>query len=127
MSRALRASIAGAALVCLLGTAPACWAEDQEVAVEAPAAKPIVQSPFGNKAIEIGALAKQRGGTDPGPLSEMKLNGVVSDNRASNLTTGNNVISDGAFAGINGVPLVVQNSGNNVLIQSATIINVQIK
>jgi hypothetical protein len=92
-----------------------------------PAATAEVKNPLGAKVVDINALAKQRGGTDPGTLSDMKLNGVVSNNSASNLTTGNNSISDGAFAGMSGVPLVVQNSGNNVLIQSATIINVQVK
>ncbi len=86
-----------------------------------------LQSLFAEKVLDQKALAKQRGGTDPGVLNDMKLNGVVSDNRASNLTTGNNAITDGAFSGVSGVPLVVQNSGNNVLIQSATIINVQVK
>ena len=84
-------------------------------------------NPLGARVLDAKALAKQRGGTDPGTVSDMKLNGVVGSNNASNLTTGNNVISDGAFTGVNGVPLVVQNSGNNVLIQSATIINVQVK
>ena len=38
---------------------------------------------------------------------------------------GYNTIADGAFTGAVGVPMVIQNSGNNVLIQNATIINVQ--
>lgn len=93
-----------------------------------PAAAPIgAGNPLGAKVLDATALARQRGGTDPGTLSDMKLNGVVGSNNASNLTTGNNAITDGAFTGVNGVPLVVQNSGNNVLIQSATIINVQLK
>jgi hypothetical protein len=57
----------------------------------------------------------------------MLLKGVVADNRASNLTTGNNVIAEGSFSGMVGLPLVVQNSGNGVLIQNATIINLQVK
>lgn len=82
---------------------------------------------LGARAVDSRALAEQRGGSDAASLSDMKLNGVVTDNRASNLTTGNNIITDGALAGVSGVPLVVQNSGNNVLIQNATIINVQLK
>lgn len=88
---------------------------------------PELRAPFAARRVDADALAKQRGGTDPGTLSDMKLNGVVANNSASNLSTGSNAITDGAFAGVNGVPLVVQNSGNNVLIQSATIINVQVK
>ena len=38
-----------------------------------------------------------------------------------------NTVSSGAFAGTAGLPMVIQNSGNNVLIQNATIVNVQIK
>ena len=86
-----------------------------------------VPSPLGLKVLDSSALAKHRGGSDAQVINDMKLSGVVSDNRASNLTTGNNAITDGAFAGLSGVPLVVQNTGNNVLIQSATIVNVQVK
>lgn len=118
--------IAGFALLgSLISAAPAV--ADEEIAATAALANPPLQSAFGVKVLDQKVLAKQRGGTDPGVLSDMKLNGVVSDNRASNLVTGNNAITDGALNGVSGVPLVVQNSGNNVLIQSATIINVQVK
>lgn len=82
-------------------------------------------NPLGAKPLDGAVLARQRGGSDM--FSEMKLKGVVADNHASQLTTGGNWITDGAFANANGVPVVVQNSGNNVLIQSATIVNVQLK
>ena len=52
---------------------------------------------------------------------------MVANNSASNITTGTNVISEGAFSNSVGLPTVIQNSGNNVLIQNATIVNVQIK
>ena len=71
------------------------------------------------------ALASQRGGADT--LSDMKLNGVVANNQAVSVSTGSNLVSDGAFSGASGLPMVVQNSGNNVLIQNATIVNVQMK
>ena len=120
------AAAIGVALACAVLT-PQVACADEVVQKEAVVAPQVVKSPFGPAALNLESLAKQRGGTDPGPLSDMKLNGVVSDNRASNLVTGNNSIADGALAGVSGVPLVVQNSGNNVLIQSATIINVQVK
>lgn len=51
----------------------------------------------------------------------------MRDNQAYNLTTGGNLISEGAFAGSSGFATVIQNSGNNVLIQNSTIVNVQFK
>ena len=71
------------------------------------------------------ALDARRGGTEV--VNDMKLNGVVSDNQAYNLITGGNSISEGSFAGSSGMPTVIQNSGNNVLIQNATIVNVQVQ
>lgn len=81
--------------------------------------------PFAGVPIESRTLAARRGGD--GVLNQNRLKGVVADNSASNLTTGSNVISEGAFAGASGLPTVIQNSGNNVLIQNSTIVNVQVK
>jgi hypothetical protein len=82
-------------------------------------------NPLGIKPVDSKVLAARRGRADV--VNDMLLKGVVADNRASNLTTGSNTISDGSFSGLVGLPLVVQNSGNGVLIQNATIINVQVK
>ena len=82
-------------------------------------------NPLGIKPVEAKALAARRGRADV--VNDMLLKGVVADNKASNLTTGSNIITDGSFSGMVGLPLVVQNSGNGVLIQNATIINVQVK
>jgi hypothetical protein len=90
----------------------------EKAAVERP-------NPLGVKPVDTKALSVRRGKADV--VNDMLLKGVVADNRASNLTTGNNVIADGSFTGMVGLPLVVQNSGNGVLIQNATIINVQVK
>lgn len=69
-------------------------------------------------------LARLRGGTDT-PWSDMRLNGTVGNNTATNVVTGSNIISEGAFSNASGLPMVIQNSGANVLIQNATIVNVQ--
>jgi hypothetical protein len=65
-----------------------------------------------------------RGGFDV-VKNDMQLNGVVANNSASDIATGSNFISSGSFANSTGFPTVVQNSGSNVLIQNATIINLQ--
>lgn len=70
-------------------------------------------------------LSGRRGGAST--QNDMRLDGVVGSNEATNVVTGSNTVSSGAFAGTAGLPMVIQNSGNNVLIQNATIVNVQIK
>jgi hypothetical protein len=71
-------------------------------------------------------LAQMRGGSDA-PWSEMKLAGTVASNSAVNVVTGANIVTEGSFSNASGLPMVIQNSGANVLIQNATIINVQFK
>ena len=81
---------------------------------------------FGNAAVDSENLAISRGGADFN-LFDVKNDGIVSDNQASNLTTGSNWVTAGSFAGASGFSTVVQNSGNNVLIQNSTVINLQVK
>jgi hypothetical protein len=82
-------------------------------------------NPFGSQPVSNKTLNARRGGERV--FNDAELKGVVTNNVASNLTTGMNVISEGAFSGSSGLPLIVQNSGNNVLIQNSTIVNVQLK
>jgi hypothetical protein len=72
-----------------------------------------------------GPLAQQRGGTDTS--NDARLDGSVAANTAVNVVTGTNSIDAGSFANMAGIPVVIQNSGANVLIQNATIINLQLK
>ena len=85
-----------------------------EIAVPAAAALATAPNPLGIKPLDSQSLAARRGGSLT--LNDMKLKGVVADNSAINVVTGGNVISDGALAGSAGLPTVIQNSGNNVLI-----------
>lgn len=71
-------------------------------------------------------LAGQRGGADT-HINENNASAVVRDNVATNLSTGNNSIHGDSFSGMSGVPMVVQNSGNNVVIQNSTILNLQLQ
>lgn len=67
-----------------------------------------------------------KGGVDYLTLNGMNLKGELSGNEANNTVTGYNVIDSGAFANAVGINSVIQNTGNNVLIQDATIVNVTI-
>jgi hypothetical protein len=77
------------------------------------------------KRIDAGSLGRVRGGTEVVP--ESTLVGTVANNQAVNVSAGANIITGGAFAGASGVPVVIQNSGSNVLIQSSTVITVNLK
>lgn len=80
-------------------------------------------------ALDGTLLEQQRGGSDlgtPVPVSSILSNGVVGDNRATDVVTGSNVIRDGAFTSASGIPVVIQNTGANVLIQNSTIVNLQL-
>jgi hypothetical protein len=71
-------------------------------------------------------LAAQRGGQGV-QLSEIKARSIVSENTAHHLTTGNNTITESAFGHTSGMPMVIQNSGNNVSIQNSTVLNLQLR
>jgi len=81
---------------------------------------------FGSVAVDSQDLDISRGGAEV-TLNDLKNDGLVSQNQASNLVTGSNFVTDGSFAGAAGFSTVVQNSGNNVLIQNATIINLRVQ
>ncbi len=103
---------------------PAAQAEPDEA--PAPVAAPAARL-FGGATLDAARLERQRGGASTHVFNDMQLDGVVADNRAVDVVTGGNAISTGALSGASGLPLIVQNSGNNVLIQNATIVNVQLR
>lgn len=77
-------------------------------------------------AADEARLESSRGG-DAAMSSEANLSGVVTSNTAVNVVTGANSINSGSFANATGLPMVIQNSGANVLIQNATVINLQLR
>jgi hypothetical protein len=72
-------------------------------------------------------LDSQRAGEGRTQLNLMDVQGYVEDNKAINNITGSNVITGGSFTNVSGLPVSVQNSGNNVLIQNAFILNLEVK
>jgi len=71
-------------------------------------------------------LAAARGGSAP-MTADATLHGAVGGNSANQVVTGANTISASSFAGASGIPIVIQNTGANVLIQNATVIQLQFK
>ena len=68
-------------------------------------------------------LDEHRGGD--ALIGQNYLTGAVTDNVANRVSTGSNSITDGSFANASGLPTVIQNTGANVLIQNATVLNVR--
>lgn len=75
-------------------------------------------------AVSPAALHELRGGAEY-TTNQVRLQGSTNGNSADRVVTGSNSIGQGSFAGMNGIPLVVQNTGANVLIQNAVIVNVK--
>lgn len=73
-------------------------------------------------------LSTMTGGSDvTNNLTRQRLNGTVSNNETNRTYSGGNVVSGSAFSNSAGLSTVIQNSGNSVLIQNATIVNVGLK
>lgn len=70
--------------------------------------------------------ATGREGVDVTTLNNMNVRALLAGNRATNNVSGFNSIDNGSFVGASGMFSVIQNSGNNVLIQDSTIVNVTI-
>jgi len=55
------------------------------------------------------------------------IKGTSIGNISNNSVTGNNILAAGAMADSAGMYNVIQNSGNNVLIQNSTVVNLTLK
>jgi hypothetical protein len=99
-------------------------APDAVVSTRAQTASAPAPSAFVATAVDTATLDTYRGGSTQ-VRNDMTLAGTTADNTAQHVNTGNNAISAGAFANMNGMPVVIQNSGANVLIQNAVIVHLQ--
>jgi hypothetical protein len=60
-------------------------------------------------------------------FSTNNVKGSVDNVTVINSNTGHNTIDGGSFANSNGFPMAIQNTGNGVVIQNSTILNVTIE
>ena len=81
-------------------------------------------SEFGDT-IANSDLDENRGTFQPLIYNLSTLSASLDDNTCTNCTSGDNVISDGAFNNTNLVGTVLMNSGNNVIMQSNLTVNVE--
>ena len=127
MAVAVTAQLSAAAPLC---AAPGSGTQATNAAVSLRAAPPAmpdlapaVDVPGFGVAAAPDVLDGARGGT--GGSAAADLRGIVTGNSATSVATGANAIQAGSFAGASGIPIVIQNTGANVLIQNATVINLQ--
>lgn len=114
-------------------TATSASAATGKVMPRGPLEQSDARDPLAAAVIDDAQLGKARGGADPGPdplnLTQSNANstGTVGYNVATDLSTGSNSISSGSLSNSSGIPILIQNTGNNVLIQNSTILNLQLE
>ena len=74
--------------------------------------------------VDADRLSGLRGG-EKSIDNRILVDGRVSDNVAEKIVSGANAVGGDAFGNANGINTVIQNTGSNVLIQNAMIVNVQ--
>lgn len=121
------------AMLCIVGVANAQDIQPQfeAAAVAAPvevpayvASEPEQRQTGMGTTIGLETLADMRGGTQIVD-NDILVNGRVEDNIADDVLTGSNSVTSGSFANASGISTVIQNTGANVLIQNAMIVNVK--
>lgn len=115
--------------ILIFGTLGVCLATAPVLAAQDNASPPgptlsSLDSPF-DTAVPDASLDEYRGGHIE--TNTNNLDGQLYNNQAFDNVTGSNFVTDGAFSGNSGLSTVVQNSGNNVLIQNATILNLRVQ
>lgn len=116
----------------VLSAMPAGFAEEPAAAeaVPAQAADDELDLLTEVAALSDEELGSQRAREDIGvqhiTINDQDQGGEVTENVALGNTNGDNVINGDAFTNSSGFLSTVQNTGNNVLIQSSTIINVTV-
>lgn len=132
LQRCIASGLSAAALAhpaASMAAPPEQWEYLSNCACQRSAAEQANQPKPGHEfgaAAQPARLEQTRGG-DGASASDTRLSGTVTGNSASNVTSGANIIQSGSFANAAGVPIVIQNSGANVLIQNATVIHLQLK
>lgn len=77
-------------------------------------------------AVSEQTLSDNRGGYTQ-IINTNNLNAELYNNQANNNITGTNIVNGGSFANSSGFATIIQNSGNNVIIQNATILNLKLQ
>ncbi|PLW81884.1 hypothetical protein CWI75_14095 [Kineobactrum sediminis] len=75
---------------------------------------------------ELAESTAQGGIQNVNYLVNSNLDATLTDNTAINTFSGDNIIDGNSFSGASGIVSIIQNTGNNVIIQDSTVVNVSI-
>lgn len=92
---------------------------DQVISQAQPAEEEFLQS----ASVSDSELDKTRGTFDAETLGAAVLEATTVNNAVNGGVTGSNTVTEGSFGNAHGVVSLIQNSGNNVIIQNATVVN----
>jgi hypothetical protein len=111
-----------ALLLMIIGAASGALAQDQELKEDN-----LLLGDMSSLSLEDLASSRGKQGFDT--LQQMNENDQrawLENNKLESGSTGNNVIETGALQGIEGISTVIQNTGNQVVIQESTLLNLTI-
>lgn len=109
-------------VVCALAMTALTPAFAAETADPAPAS--LDAAVLAQNSIPDGELDNQSGGY--ASTTTITQTADVTGNTLTGSTTGSNEISGASFVGLSGIATVIQNTGNQVLIQTSTVVNVSL-
>lgn len=95
--------------------------------ISAFADSPAAQTFSLNQAVSESALGNQRGMFSPGVDIGELMNATSTGNSVYSSFTGTNNMGADAFSNVSGIVNVIQNVGNNVTIQNAVIVNLNLQ
>ena len=82
---------------------------------------------FATSDVSDAELDETRGTFSPDMLNKNVLDAISNGNSSVNTVSGANTVSAEAFSNTSGLVNLIQNSGNNVIIQSSTIVNLTLQ
>jgi hypothetical protein len=95
---------------------------------EPPAQAAAVEAGFGSPVAE-SVLDTSRGGDgfDWTQVGWIQLDATLSGNVVHSSVNGANTVGDTALSGVSGIATIIQNSGNQVVIQNALVLNLSLQ
>jgi hypothetical protein len=120
-------AVAGSAAVAALLAGPVLAEDSGEASTVRPSRVVEAMLPPLGRTLDEDGLAAQRGGQDDAYANINDARARVAEVSVTNASTGNNIVSEGSITNNSGLTTTVQNSGNGVVIQNTTILNLQLR